>query len=121
MKDFKEALRRTDVLVYFAFPPTPGNDALTMAPSTGYQDLAVITGGDMLDASVQPSARLLRLFLEKVAVELRHQYMIGFITTSPSDGKYHRITVKVTSSPTVPPELKDLKARTREGYLSVSK
>jgi VWFA-related protein len=119
MNDFKESLKKTDVLVYFAFPPTTDwTRAVASAP--GYRDVVGITGGDMLDASVQPSTKLLRLFLEQIAVELRHQYTIGFVPKSPGDGKYHRLTVKVTPSPTAPPELKDLRARSREGYLAVS-
>ena len=115
LKDFKNALRQSDVLVYFVFSRTGGN--FPMLASQGYGELAKMTGGLMFDPIGQ-SIKLMRLYVEQIAVELRHQYTIGFVPKAPADGKYHRISVRVTSSAAAASQLRHLKTRSREGYLA---
>jgi Ca-activated chloride channel family protein len=55
--------------------------------------------------------------VDRIAVELRHQYVIGFTPTNAArGGKWNKVKIKVTPSSVV--SLKDLKVRSREGYFS---
>ena len=55
---------------------------------------------------------------EQIALELRHQYSIGYRPANfNSDGKWHRIKIKVNP----PAGFPHLILRTREGYYAVSK
>jgi Ca-activated chloride channel homolog len=49
--------------------------------------------------------------LDEVAAELRSQYTIGYYPTSPRDGRFHPIRVRVAGR-------EDYTVRTRNGYLS---
>jgi Ca-activated chloride channel family protein len=53
---------------------------------------------------------------EQIALELRHQYSIGYRPSNFTvDGKWHRVKVKV-----VPPQkVKRVFIRSREGYFAV--
>lgn len=52
----------------------------------------------------------------QIALELRHQYSIGYYpTTNIRDGRYHKLRVKVTP----PPGLPKLSVRAREGYYGI--
>ena len=46
---------------------------------------------------------------ERIAEELNHQYMIGYTPTSPGDGRYHSIRVRVTNDA--------LRVRSRRGVI----
>ena len=53
---------------------------------------------------------------ERIALELRHQYSIGYRPANfTADGKWHRVKVKVTP----PIEPKHLFVRSAEGYYAV--
>lgn len=60
----------------------------------------------------------------RIAMELRHQYVIGFYPTNTKrDGKWHKVKVEVKSveatneaKPDAPPKTINLKTRTRTGY-----
>ena len=50
---------------------------------------------------------------EKVAVDLRNRYLLGYSPTNPArDGRYHKVEVKVVPPPGLPP----LKVSWRRGY-----
>jgi VWFA-related protein len=49
----------------------------------------------------------------KIGLELRNQYVLGYISKNPNrDGKYRRITVKLNQPRGLPP----LRALHRQGY-----
>ncbi|HEY1403387.1 MAG TPA: hypothetical protein VGB05_04615, partial [Pyrinomonadaceae bacterium] len=55
---------------------------------------------------------------DRIASELRHQYVIGFTPTNAAQGgKWNKVNIKVTPRST---ELKSLLVRSREGYFSPS-
>lgn len=57
--------------------------------------------------------------VERIAVELRHQYVIGFTPMNTAQGgKWNKVKIKVTPSSGVSP--KGSKARSREGYFSTT-
>jgi Ca-activated chloride channel homolog len=72
-------------------------------------DLAEMTGGHSYRASVADLADT----CEKIALELKSQYVIGYESTNTNkDGKFRKVRVKVT-----PPEgLLKMSVRTRDGY-----
>jgi Ca-activated chloride channel family protein len=71
--------------------------------------IAEMTGGYSYHASVKD----LEEVCEKIALELKSQYVIGYESTNTSkDGKYRKLRVRVAP----PPGLARLNIRTREGY-----
>jgi len=72
-------------------------------------DLAEMTGGH----SYRVSVRDLEEACEKIALELKSQYVIGYESTNSSkDGKFRKVRLRVN-----PPEgMGKLNVRTREGY-----
>src|SRR5262249_29214480 len=79
------------------------------------EEIAQSTGGK---AFFPHSAAELEDVTTRIALELRHQYSLGYVPTNVQrDGKWHKITVKVT-----PPRRQSaLFIRTKEGYYAVPK
>ena len=76
-------------------------------------DLAELTGGHSYHASVND----LEDTCEKIALELKSQYVIGYESTNTNkDGKYRKIRLRVTP----PAGMPKLSVRTREGYYAPS-
>src|SRR5215470_7872458 len=74
-------------------------------------DLAEMTGGHSYHASVSD----LEDTCEKIALELKSQYVIGYESTNANkDGKFRKLRVKVTP----PAGMAKLNARTRNGYIA---
>jgi Ca-activated chloride channel family protein len=76
-------------------------------------ELAEMTGGHSYHASVGDLADT----CEKIALELKSQYVIGYESTNTNkDGKFRKVRVKVT-----PPEgVLKMSVRTRDGYYAPS-
>jgi Ca-activated chloride channel family protein len=76
------------------------------------QELTELTGGY---AFFPESIRDLERDCEKIAAELKNQYLIGYTPTNGvKDGKWRRLRVKVTPPKELP--LKSLAVRARTGY-----
>jgi Ca-activated chloride channel family protein len=72
-------------------------------------DIAEMTGGHSYHASVDD----LEEICERIAHELKSQYVIGYESTNTNkDGKFRKLRVKVTP----PPGVGKLSLRTRDGY-----
>jgi Ca-activated chloride channel homolog len=72
-------------------------------------DLAEMTGGHSYHTSVDD----LEDTCEKIALEIKNQYIIGFESTNTTkDGKYRKLRVRLTP----PPGMGKLNVRAREGY-----
>ena len=72
-------------------------------------DLAEMTGGHSYHASVSD----LEDICEKIALELKSQYVIGYESTNTNkDGKFRKVRVRVTP----PPGMGKLGVRARDGY-----
>ncbi|HLM59303.1 MAG TPA: VWA domain-containing protein, partial [Pyrinomonadaceae bacterium] len=110
--EVRRLMKESDVTVY-AVGIMDRSDAGSMTGMQGQaflDELTSVTGGK----SFYPSTDIeLDEIFERIAVELRHQYSIGF---SPKDftpdGKWHKVKVKVKP----PRGLSRLTVRTREGY-----
>ena len=110
--EVRRLLKESDVTVY-AVGITGGKDAgdaLAMQGQAFLDELASVTGGKSFYP--QADAELDEIF-ERIALELRHQYSIGFTPKDfTPDGKWHKTKVKVNP----PRGLPRLTVRGREGY-----
>ena len=77
-------------------------------------ELAEISGGETFPSRVQKE---LRQAIESIAIQLRHQYRIGFVAaaTDPPN-RWHRLKLKVTPSPNAPQQFSKLTVKIRLGY-----
>ena len=76
-------------------------------------DLADMTGGHSYHASVND----LEETCEKIALELKSQYVIGYESTNRNkDGKFRKVRVRVTP----PAGMSKLNVRTRDGYFAAN-
>jgi Ca-activated chloride channel homolog len=77
-------------------------------------DLAEMTGGHSYRTSVND----LEDTCEKIALELKNQYVIGYESTNLNkDGKFRKVRVRVTP----PAGMSKLTVRTRDGYFAAGK
>lgn len=113
--ELRRRLRSSGVLVYcVGLAERHSPDALEMGGQYILAELAAQTGG----AALFPESRKgMTASIESIAVELRHQYVVGFAPT-PADGntaepKWRKIRIKVESPWQ---ELKKLVVRSRGGY-----
>jgi Ca-activated chloride channel family protein len=110
--EVRRLMKESDVTVY-AVGIMDGRDA---GSATGMQgqafldELTSVTGGKSFYP--QTDVELDEIF-ERIAIELRHQYSIGFTPKDfTPDGKWHKVKVKVKP----PRGISRLTVRTREGY-----
>ncbi len=110
--EVRRLLKESDVTVY-AVGITGGSDAgstLGMQGQSFLDELASVTGGKSFYP--QTDVEMDEIF-ERIALELRHQYSIGFTPKDfAPDGKWHKTKVKVNP----PRGLPRLTVRGRDGY-----
>jgi Ca-activated chloride channel family protein len=113
--ELRRLLKESDVTLY-GIGILSGNDAgssLGMEGQGILDDLASVSGGK---AFFPRSAPEMDDIFEQIALELRHQYSIGYKPTDfANDGHWHRIKVKVTP----PRGLPRLFVRSKEGYYAI--
>ena len=110
--EVRRLMKETDVTVY-AVGIMDGRDAGSMMGMQGQaflDELTSVTGGKAFYPSTD--VEMDEIF-ERIALELRHQYSIGFTPKDfTPDGKWHKTKVKVKP----PRGISRLTVRTREGY-----
>jgi len=94
---------------------------LRQAGRLALEEIAQITGGK---AFFPRSAEEMEVIISRLAVELRHQYSLGYVPTGVQrDGKWHRIKVRIDPSygPSCGPNcgLPPVTVRAKEGYYAV--
>jgi len=105
-------MKESDIVTY-AVGILGGNDSTSQPGLMGQaflDELTSVTGGRAFYPN--GDAELDEIF-ERIAIELRHQYSIGY--TPPDfkpDGKWHKVKVKVKP----PRGISRLTVRSREGY-----
>ena len=113
--ELRRLLKESDVVLY-GIGILSGNDAgsaLGMEGQSILDELANVSGGK---AFFPRSAIEMDDIFEQIALELRHQYSIGYKPNNfVNDGKWHKIKVKVTP----PRGLPKLFVRSKEGYFAV--
>ncbi len=113
--ELRRLLKESDVVLY-GVGILSGGDAgssLGMEGQGILDELASVSGGK---AFFPRSAAEMDDIFEQIALELRHQYSIGYKPNNFSnDGKWHKVKVKVTP----PRGLPRLFVRTKEGYYAI--
>jgi len=85
---------RSDIFLYsIAIDSGTGRESTRVNPYTLAQ-LSAQGGGY---SEVIHKAADLGPATERIAEELNHQYMIGYTPTTPGDGSYHSVRVRVTN------------------------
>ena len=111
-KELRRALQESGTLVY-----SIGIGVRYLRHATGEEtlkELASISGGK---AFFPTSADKMHEVFERIALELRHQYSIGYRPKIfVPDGRWHRLKVKLTP----PPGLPRLVVRSRKGYYATA-
>lgn len=114
--ELRRLLKESDVVLY-GIGILGGNDAgssLGMEGQGILDELANVSGGK---AFFPRSAVEMDDIFEQIALELRHQYSIGYKPSNfTNDGKWHKIKVKVTP----PRGLPKLFVRSKEGYFAIA-
>jgi Ca-activated chloride channel homolog len=113
-RDVRKMLKESDVTVY-AIGILSGGDYGSSNGVMGQaylDELTSVTGGKSFYPT--SNAEMDDVF-ERIAIELRHQYSIGFRPQNfTNDGKWHKLKVKVKPSRGMP----KLFVRSREGYFA---
>jgi Ca-activated chloride channel family protein len=113
--EVRRLLKESDVVLY-AIGILSGSDAgssLGMEGQGTLDELANVSGGK---AFFPRSPAEMDDIFEQIALELRHQYSIGYKPNSfVNDGKWHKVKVKVTP----PRGLPRLFVRSKEGYYAL--
>lgn len=99
-----EAAQKSEVIVYVIMI---ADRAYFRSGDSEMRKLADQTGGRVIDVGNDP--KKLRKAFDEIGIELRSQYMIGYVpTNTATDGKYRKLQVKATSP--------DYKIQARKGY-----
>lgn len=113
----RDQLRTSDVLVYSVSFSRPGftQSELELDGQEILKQFGSVSGGRAYKRSAKP-AEVVSMF-EMIARELRHQYTIALAPNiSPDDRKWHRIRIKLEAADNARDEMKQISARTREGF-----
>jgi Ca-activated chloride channel homolog len=114
--ELKKLLKEANVQIYCIGIVEMGGGAggtLDLQGQSILEEIAQVTGGK---AFFPRSAPELEDATTRIALELRHQYSIGYTPTNVQrDGQWHRIKVKVIA----PRGLPNLNVRAKEGYYAV--
>jgi Ca-activated chloride channel family protein len=114
--EVRRLLKESDVVLYsigILGGSDPGS-SLGLEGQGILDELSAVSGGK---AFFPNSAAEMDEIFEKIALELRHQYSIGYRPNNfTNDGKWHKIKVKVTP----PRGLPRLFVRSREGYYAIT-
>lgn len=111
--ELRQALKESDVTVY-AIGTNPNSTTKgELYGKLALEELASASGGK---AFFPRNSEQMNEAFERVALELRHQYSIGYRPANfTADSKWHHVKVKVTP----PIELKRVFVRSPEGYYAV--
>jgi len=116
LNELRRVLKESDVVLY-AIGILGGSDvgsSLGMEGQGILDELASVSGGK---AFYPRSAPEMDDIFEQIALELRHQYSIGYRPPNfKNDGKWHHIKVKVAP----PRGLPRLFVRSKEGYFAIA-
>jgi len=109
LRDLRSALLRADAFVYAVAIDSPDRQAINARVNAAA--LGEITGQTGGSTEVVRTTADLSAATARIAEELNTQYVLGYSSPHPGDGKYHSIRVKVNRE--------GYRARSRNGYISV--
>jgi Ca-activated chloride channel family protein len=108
LRDLRSALLRTDAFVYAVAIDSPKRGAINTSVNPGA--LRAITDQSGGRTLVVGGSGELTSALETIAEELNSQYLLGYTSPHPADGKYHTIRVRVND--------RTHRVRARSGYVA---
>jgi Ca-activated chloride channel family protein len=116
-KELRNQVKESDVQIYAIGITDPYNDALAGQGRAILEEITRMSGGRAFFPSAYNEPELVEI-CTRIALELRHQYAIGFYPTdTQSDAKWHKIHIKVNP----PKGLGRLSLSYKEGYQSFKK
>jgi Ca-activated chloride channel family protein len=111
--DLRRLLKESDVIIYSIGIEGHSDGTLGNEGEAILEEISSVSGGKAFFPN--SSAEMDDVF-ERIAVELRHQYAIGYKPNNfTADGKWHRIKVKVSP----PRGLPRLFVRSKDGYFAL--
>ena len=112
--ELRKELKESDVEIYCIGIEESGNGSLAMEGSGILDEISGVSGGKSFFP--RSGAEMDDIF-EQIALELRHQYAIGYKPPKfVSDGRWHHLKVKVSP----PRGLPRLFVRSKEGYFALA-
>jgi Ca-activated chloride channel family protein len=116
-KELRNRVKESDVQIYAIGITDPASDGLAGFGRSNLEEITRMTGGRAFFPNAYNEPELVEI-CTRIALELRHQYGIGFYPTDgQSDAKWHKVQVKVKP----PKGLGRLSLAYREGYPSFNK
>jgi Ca-activated chloride channel family protein len=116
-KELRNRVKEADVQVYAIGITDPASDSLAGFGRGVLEEITRMTGGRAFFPNAYNEPELVEI-CTRIALELRHQYSIGFYPTDmTSEAKWHKVQVKVNP----PKGLGRLSLTYREGYQSFKK
>jgi Ca-activated chloride channel family protein len=116
-KELRNRVKEADVQVYAIGITDPATDTLAGFGRGVLEEITRMTGGRAFFPNAYNEPELVEI-CTRIALELRHQYSIGFYPTDrTSEAKWHKLQVKVNP----PRGLGRLSLNYREGYQSFNK
>jgi len=109
LREVRSSLLRTDAFIYAVAIDSPLRQAINTRVNP--QALAEITNQTGGSTEVVHDMSELAAATARIAEELNSQYVMGYSSAHPGDGKYHSIRVRVNRE--------GYKVRSRNGYVSV--
>ncbi|HEU4391207.1 MAG TPA: VWA domain-containing protein [Blastocatellia bacterium] len=94
-KELRNRVKEADVLIYVIGITDPATDVLSGFGRSNLEEIARMTGGRAFFPNAYNEPELIEI-CTRIALELRHQYSIGYYPTdSASQVKSHKVQVKV--------------------------
>ena len=116
-KELRNRVKEADVQIYAIGITDPASDSLAGFGRSVLEEITRMTGGRAFFPNAYNEPELVEI-CTRIALELRHQYSIGFYPTDiQSEAKWHKVQVKVNP----PRGLGRLSLTYRDGYQSFKK
>jgi Ca-activated chloride channel homolog len=116
-KELRNRVKEADVQIYAIGITDPATDSLAGFGRGVLEEITRMTGGRVFFPNAYNEPELVEI-CTRIALELRHQYSIGFYPTDmTSEAKWHKVQIKVNP----PRGLGRLSLTYREGYQSFKK
>src|ERR1041384_7438751 len=116
-KELRNRVKEADVQIYAIGITDPANDSLAGFGRSVLEEITRMTGGRAFFPNGYNEPELVEI-CTRIALELRHQYSIGFYPTDlQAEAKWHKVQVKVNP----PRGLGRLSLTYRDGYQSFKK
>jgi Ca-activated chloride channel homolog len=116
-KELRSRVKEADVQIYAIGITDPANDTLAGFGRSVLEEVTRMTGGRAFFPNAYNEPELVEI-CTRIALELRHQYSVGFYPTDiQSEAKWHKVQVKVNP----PKGLGRLSLSYRDGYQSFKK